>query len=91
MMYQFQAFAVHVGSFSVEGMSEFLTGLTTGSTRTKPLEELPKIVTVEVRSQPCQITFQEQGSVVELDLQIFFCGAIYTYCTPGLDCLFNMA
>ncbi|CAN0535054.1 unnamed protein product, partial [Ectocarpus sp. 12 AP-2014] len=31
------AFAVHVGSFSVDGMAEFLGGLTTGSTRTKPL------------------------------------------------------
>ncbi|CAN0439570.1 unnamed protein product, partial [Scytosiphon promiscuus] len=44
-----QAYAVHVGSFSVEGMSAFLGGLTTGATRTQPLAELPKIVSVEVR------------------------------------------
>lgn len=39
---------MHVGSFSVDGMSGFLGGLTTGATRTKPLAELPKIVAVEV-------------------------------------------
>ena len=43
-----QAFAVHVLSFSVENMADFLGGLTTGSTRTKPLEALPEIVSVEV-------------------------------------------
>ena len=45
-----QAFAVHVGSFSVEGMADFLSGLTTGATRIKPLDELPKIVSVEVNN-----------------------------------------
>lgn len=40
-----------MGSFSVEGMSDFLAGLTTGTTRTKPLAELPKIVSVEVSTR----------------------------------------
>lgn len=43
-----QAFAVHVGSFSVDAMATFLGGLTTGTTRTQPLTEVPKIVSVDV-------------------------------------------
>ncbi|CAN0508188.1 unnamed protein product, partial [Laminaria digitata] len=42
-----KAFAVHVGSFSVDSMGDFLGGLTTGVTRTKPLGALPKIASVE--------------------------------------------
>ncbi|CAN0229310.1 unnamed protein product [Pylaiella littoralis] len=61
-----KAFAVHVGSFSVEGMSEFLTGLTTGSTRTKPLEELPKIVTVEPWDEKDAPAVEEEFSLEDL-------------------------
>ncbi|CAM9499066.1 unnamed protein product, partial [Choristocarpus tenellus] len=32
-----KAYAVHVGAFSVDGIASFLGGLTTGSTKTKPL------------------------------------------------------
>ncbi len=59
---------MHVGSFSVENMSGFLGGLTTGATRTKPLEELPKIVSVEVRPEKetvrgCVRERVERGSI----------------------------
>ncbi|CAN0219078.1 unnamed protein product, partial [Ectocarpus sp. 8 AP-2014] len=60
------AFAVHVGSFSVDGMSEFLGGLTTGSTRTKPLAELPKILTVEPWDEKDATAVEEEFSLEDL-------------------------
>ncbi|CAM9582877.1 unnamed protein product [Ectocarpus fasciculatus] len=61
-----RAYAVHVGSFSVDGMSEFLGGLTTGSTRTKPLAELPKILSVEPWDEKDATAVEEEFSLEDL-------------------------
>eukprot|EP00752_Nemacystus_decipiens_P009328 g8336.t1 len=61
-----KAFAVHVGSFSVEGMADFLGGLTTGATRTKPLAELPKIAAVEPWDEKDAPAMEEEFSLEDL-------------------------
>ncbi|CAM9505524.1 unnamed protein product [Ascophyllum nodosum] len=61
-----KAFAVHVGSFSVEGMADFLSGLTTGATRIKPLDELPKIVSVEPWDEKDAAAVEEEFSLEDL-------------------------
>eukprot|EP00904_Undaria_pinnatifida_P007296 jgi/Undpi1/3697/HiC_scaffold_16.g07067.m1 len=61
-----KAFAVHVLSFSVENMADFLGGLTTGSTRTKPLEALPEIVSVEAWDEKDAVVAEEEFSLEDL-------------------------
>ncbi|CAM9636302.1 unnamed protein product [Discosporangium mesarthrocarpum] len=61
-----KAYAVHVGSFSVEGIASFLGGLTTGATKTMPFEKLPEIKTVEPWDEQDAKVVEEEFSLEEL-------------------------
>lgn len=61
-----KAFAVHVGSFSVDAMATFLGGLTTGTTRTQPLTEVPKIVSVDPWDEKDAPAMEEEFSLEDL-------------------------
>lgn len=59
-------YAIHSGAFEARPISEFLTGLTTGSVRTVALDELPPLRTVEPWDGEEPAPVEEEFSLEEI-------------------------